>query len=240
MSMMNWGLWRFLITWLLAGSAAVAGAQEARLAAEQIAWLWDKSALPEWSKGHAAVVIEHIHLTGEDVRRRPRLDRPPLLASTRITPVVHVEISTVRPPVGLERSRELILDAMRRATTLSTSGWVQLDMEARPSHRNFYHSLVKDIKATLPPTIRLSVTALAWWCRSGAWLDGLAADEVVPMVFRMGKDAELLRQIWSEAPERLHLRCRAGAIGQAVQEPLAADVSKRYGRIYAFDAKHWR
>lgn len=91
-----------------------------------------------------------------------------------------------------------------------------------------------------PPTTRLSVTALAWWCRSGNWLDGLAADEVAPMLFRMGKDAELLRQMWSATPEKLHPRCRSGAIGRALQEPLAANTLSRYVRIYSFDAKHWR
>ena len=186
------------------------------------------------------MVVEHIHLTGEEIRRRPRLDRPPLLAATRITPVVHVEVSTVKPPVGIERSRELILAAMSRASALSTSGWVQLDMEARPSHRQFYRSLVSDVRAALPPTTRLSVTALAWWCRSGSWLNGLEADEVVPMVFRMGKDADLLRRMWSSTPEKLHPSCRAGAIGRAMQEPLAAETLARYGRIYFFDAKHWR
>lgn len=235
------GRWRqYLMICLFAGHVTSANPQDLSQTTERIAWLWDKAALPEWSRGHAAVVIEHIHLTGEDVRRRARLDRPPLLSSTLITPAVHVEVSTVRPPVAIEQSRELILGAMRRAATLSTSGWVQLDMEARPSHREFYRSLVRDIKATLPPTVRLSVTTLAWWCRSGAWLDGLAADEIVPMVFRMGKDANLLRQMWSNTPEKLHPRCRSGAIGQAVQEPLAAEAAKRYGRIYSFDAKHWR
>ncbi len=240
MRMARWQWQRFLATALLISAAATAPAQEVRAPAEQIAWLWDKASLPEWSQGHAAVVVEHIHLTGDEIRRRPRLDRPPVLVSTRVTPVVHVEVSTLRPPAGIERSRELILDAMRRASALSTSGWVQLDMEARPSHREFYRSLVRDIKAALPPTTRLSVTALAWWCRSGNWLDGLAADEVAPMLFRMGKDAELLRQMWSATPEKLHPRCRSGAIGRALQEPLAANTLSRYVRIYSFDAKHWR
>lgn len=239
--MVNWK-WRLIMVGVATGlvSATVADAQESRRNTEQIAWLWDKSALPEWSQRHAAVVVEHIHLTGDDVRSRPRLDSAPLLASTRVTPVVHVEVSTVNPPVGIERSRAHILRSMRRAADLSTSGWIQLDMEARPSQREFYHSLVREIKDNLPSTIQLSVTALAWWCRSPAWLDALAADEVVPMVFRMGKDAESLRRMWSTAPGKLHPRCRYGAIGQAMQEPLAENASGRYSKIYSFDAKHWR
>ena len=62
-------------------------------------------------------------------------------------------------------------------------------MEARPSQRETYLRLVKQIRTTLPTDVRLSVTALAWWCRSDAWMDTLAADEVVPMYFRMGRDA---------------------------------------------------
>lgn len=239
--MVNWKR-RFIMICVATGlmSGTVVGAQESRRNIEQIAWLWDKSALPGWSQQHAAVLVEHIHLTGDDVRSRPRLDGAPLLTFTRVTPVVHVEVSTVRPPVGIERSRARILKSMHRAADLSTSGWVQLDMEVRPSQRFFYHSLVRDIKADLPPTVQLSVTALAWWCRSPAWIDELAADEVVPMVFRMGKDAESLRRIWSTTPGKLHPRCRHGAVGQAMQEPLSEAASGRYSKIYSFDAKHWR
>jgi len=71
---------------------------------------------------------------------------------------------------------------------------------------------------------KLSVTALAWWCRSPAWLDDLPADEVIPMFFRMGRDNVRMRHIVEHTPELLHASCRQGSAGFAPQEPFAPQV----------------
>lgn len=131
--------------------------------AQQVAWLWDGAALPAWSQQEAAILQRHMLLSGDNALTRPRAGWPP---ASRITPVVHVEVSTVNPPIDLERRRAMILRAMQEAADASTSGWVQLDMEAKPSQRVFYRSLVRQLRSELPPHIKLSVTALAWWCRS--------------------------------------------------------------------------
>jgi hypothetical protein len=209
-------------------------------ASERIAWIWDGTRVPAWSQAHAAVLVQHVLLSGDEVYTRPRGGQPALAANARITPVVHVEVSTVRNPTPGPQAHAAILHAMRRAAALSTSGWVQLDMEARPSHRDAYLALVREIRRELPPSMRLSVTALAWWCGSRSWLDEIAADEVVPMLFRMGRDGVRLRTLWQEQPWRLHPRCRAGAIGSGTPEPLPADVTARYEKVYVFDAARWR
>lgn len=208
-------------------------------AAERVAWLWDGAALPPWSAPHAAVLAENVLLTGTEVRTRPRLGRWRLPDGTRVTPVVHVEVSTVNPPRPGTRARDAIVQAVLRAAGASTSGWVQLDMEARPAQRDFYRALVHQLRADLPRHLQLSVTALAWWCRSPAWLDGLAADEVVPMAFRMGRDGDALRALWRDAPGTLHPKCRTQALGVATVEPLPAQVTQRYGKLYVFDRRGW-
>jgi hypothetical protein len=229
---------------LVAGAACallVAGAAPASTAPshERIEWLWDNAAPPR-SAQEVAVLVAHVHLTGDEVRERRRQDTPHLDPATRITPVVHVEVSTVRAPVIGAPAHDAIVAAVLRASRWSTSGWVQLDMEARPSHRSAYLALVHDIRAQLPPDTKLSVTALAWWCRSHAWLDDIAADEVVPMVFRMGRDTQRLRELWLREPRQLHPRCRGGAIGTATIEPLPDDVTARYAKEYVFDPRGWR
>jgi hypothetical protein len=133
----------------------------------------------------------------------------------------------------------MILRAMHEAATVSTSGWVQLDMEARPSQRVFYRSLVRQLRAELPPQIKLSVTALAWWCRSPAWLDDLGADEVVPMFFRMGRDNAALRRVIEQSPATLHASCRTVA-GFSPQEAFPPQVAARYRKTYWFDRYAWK
>jgi hypothetical protein len=208
--------------------------------AQQVAWLWDEARLPAWSSHEAAVLQRHILLSGEDIRTRPRMRWPALPPSALVTPVLHVEVSIVNPPRNIENSRAIIINALLDAAAVSTSGWVQLDMEAKPSQREFYRSLVQELRARLPARLKLSVTALAWWCRSPAWLDGLAADEVVPMFFRMGKDSAAMRQIVERAPSTLHASCRAGSAGFSPQEAFAPGVAARYAKTYWFDRRAWK
>jgi hypothetical protein len=187
-----------------------------------------------------AVVDRHIWLAGDKVLVRPGARPRALARATAVTPVVHVEIDPLHPPAGLRQAEPLVLDAMRSAARASTSGWVQLDLEARPSQRVDYRDLVRQIRAALPHEVKLSVTALAWWCRSGAWLDGLAADEVVPMFFRMGRDNAPLRGIVAQRPAALHPLCRAGSAGFSRQEAFPREVTARYRRTYWFDETGWR
>lgn len=229
--------WLFVAAVACAPLVHAAHATDGDAPRERIAWLWDGVAAPSWSAQHAAVLVSHIHLTGSEVRRRWRHDNPGLGAGARVTPVVHVELSTVRPPLLTDAARRAVVDAVMQASAGSSSGWVQLDMEARPSQRAFYLGLVRELRARLPHGTKLSVTALAWWCRSPHWLDELAADEVVPMVFRMGGDTARIRETWLSEPGRLHPRCRAGAIGTGAAEPLPDSALARYTKQYIFPGK---
>jgi hypothetical protein len=209
-----------------------------------IAWLWRDAPVPAFSRDTVAVVDRHIWLAGDKVLVRPGA-RPQLLPrDTRVIPavipVVHVEIDPLHPPPGLQAARDTVLAAMHSAARASTSGWVQLDLEARPSQRADYRDLVHRIRAALPGDMRLSVTALGWWCRAPAWLDGLEADEVVPMFFRMGRDNRALRGIVATRPDLLHPLCRAGSAGFSRQETFPPAVAARYRRTFWFDEQGWR
>jgi hypothetical protein len=205
-----------------------------------IAWLWRAAPVPAFSRETVAVVDRHIWLAGDKVLVRPGARPRALARGTRVIPVVHVEIDALHPPAGLQAARATVLAAMHSAARASTSGWVQLDLEARPSQRADYRDLVHRIRAALPGDMRLSVTALGWWCRAPAWLDGLEADEVVPMFFRMGRDNVALRDIVTTRPALLHPLCRAGSAGISRQEAFPPAVAARYRRTFWFDEKGWR
>jgi hypothetical protein len=205
-----------------------------------IAWLWRDAPVPAFSRATIAVVDRHIWLAGDKVLVRPGARPRSLARETRVIPVVHVEIDPLHPPPGLQAAQDTVLAAMQSAARASTSGWVQLDLEARPSQRADYRDLVHRIRAALPGDVRLSVTALGWWCRAPAWLDGLAADEVVPMFFRMGRDNAALRGIVTAQPQLLHPLCRAGSAGFSRQEAFPPGVAARYRRTFWFDERGWR
>ncbi len=226
----------------LTGSRGVAGIDDDPRpgdAQRQIAWVWDGTDVPVWSQGEAAVVVDHYLLQGDGVLHRPRATAPRMPAGTRVTPVVHVELSTVRPPHDVGRHEALLVQALLDAAARSTSGWVQLDMEARPSQREAFLQLVARTRQALRGRTKLSVTALAWWCRT-AWVQQVQADEVVPMFYRMGRDAGQFKALLHDAPQQLAAACRTGAAGFAMQEPPAAPVARRYGRLYWFDLQPGR
>ena len=205
----------------------------------QIPWVWDQ-ANPPSGVLHVAILTQHIMLKGNSLLHRGRATKPSISESIRITPVLHIQIDVFSPTNVSKDFHDEIINAMLDAAVSSTSGWVQLDYEARPNQRIFYKILVHDIKMALPKNVKLSVTALAWWCRSATWLDELDADEVVPMFFRMGKDSERLNTILDESPHQLHKSCRASTAGFAVQEPPSTEILSRYNKVYWFDYSRWK
>lgn len=217
--------------------------EENRIEREQYVWLWDADSPPKASSNFA-LLTEHIVLSGTRVLRRARQTYPNFSKNARVTPLVHVEFDILHPPPAPVSYRDEIVNAVLHAASRSTSGWVQLDYEARPSHRVFYRNLVRDIKRALPSRIKLSVTALAWWCMSSDWLNDLDADEVVPMFFRMGQSSEEMMAILKRDPERLHLRCRAAfansAVGFSVQEMPPQELIGQFSKIYWFNYSRWK
>ena len=208
--------------------------------APAIAWIWKDAAPPAWSRAQVALVDRHILLSGPSIRERPGVQPRRLAPRTAVTPVVHVELDLLRPAADLRAASPAIVAAMHSAARASTSGWVQLDLEARPSQRSDYRALVQELRRTLPAHIKLSVTALAWWCRAPAWLDGLAANEVVPMFFKMGRDGAAVRELVAHRPDALHPVCRSGSAGFSPQEPFDRGVTARYAQTYWFDYHGWK
>ena len=158
---------------------------------DEVWWYWDRPAaqLPSPAPGvGAAVVTTHVIFSGEGFVRQPRRSALYLPGDVPTVPVIHVEVDPARPFAGnaaqRDALRDAVIDVVRRG---GSTGWVQLDFEARRSQREFWRAAVHAIKAALPASVRLSVTALASWCYGDRWLGDVPADEIVPMYFRLGQ-----------------------------------------------------
>lgn len=169
--------------------SAVAAPQDNSLP-DEVWWYWDRPAvqLPSPAKDvGAAVVTTHVFFSGESFVRQPRRSSLHLPDDVVTVPVIHVEVDPARPFAGNAAQRDALRDAVvdvaRRG---GSTRWVQLDFEARQSQREFWRTTVEAIKAALPASIRLSVTALASWCYGDRWLADVTVDEIVPMYFRLG------------------------------------------------------
>jgi hypothetical protein len=112
---------------------------------------------------------------------------------------------------------------------------VQLDFDATSSQRAFYAALIRDVRAALPDTLGLSITALASWCDGDPWLGGLPVDECVPMLFRMGRDeSEIARRL--DRGGDLRARVAGSALGVSLDERRRVP---RRERVYVFNTRRW-
>lgn len=155
---------------------------------------------------------------------------------TLVIPVVHIDIDNLNPPKGLTTQQiEKIVDTVNQASKQSNSGWVQLDFEARPSQRKDYLEILQRLQP-LRQQYKLSITALASWCMFDQWLDVALVDEVVPMIFRMGKGRDDVTN-WVSTYGSFPLMSCNKSLGWMVGENWLP--TKEMKRVYLFHSKFW-
>ncbi|RZJ10952.1 MAG: hypothetical protein EOP39_07535 [Rubrivivax sp.] len=216
--------------------------------ASGVAWIWPDSNCPQPRRltagappyREAAVLVESLVLRGQGVERGGRRQPLALPKGARLVPVVHVESATDAPVAFTRTQRDAVIAAVRRhAGTAANAGLLQLDFEAPPRQRAAYIALVAHVREALPAKVRLSVTALAHWCTQGDWLDRLPADEVVPMLYRLGPHADDWRRRFERGDTGLARGCRGHALGFATNDPPSPALLARATRAYWFDEAAW-
>lgn len=212
--------------------AAPAAAQPAR-----VVWAWERletlDALPP-GIGIAAVTGFIRLRAGGIVALRGR--RFPLLAAPdRPAPiaVVHIEIDQSLPLDWSDRLSRQVVSAALILTRGAPN--VQIDMEVRQSQRAALLDVLHGVRVGLAPGTTLSMTALAAWCETETWLDQAPVDEIVPMLFRMGRGGASLRAKLAAGGDFNQPRCRSAA-GIATDSPVAVPPGRR---LYIFNPRPW-
>jgi hypothetical protein len=117
---------------------------------------------------------------------------------------------------------------------------IQIDFDATVSQREFYASILRELRQKIPNEMPISITALASWCFGDAWLGALPIDEAVPMLFRMGVDDRNIRSRLARGEDFISPVCRSSE-GISTDE-VASNISsaEKYGRrIYLFHPHSW-
>ena len=217
---------------LLALSCTQAAAQTG-----PVVWAWERpevlDALP--ADIGVAAVIGFIRLRGDAVVVARGRRFPLVLDASRPQPigVVHIEIDQSASLSWTDRLRTQVIAAA--LSFASGYGAVQIDMEVRRSQHAALLDVLAGVRAGLPPVTRLSMTALASWCDTEDWLDAVPVDEIVPMLFRMGRDGARLRRKLAAGGDFTAPRCRS-AVGISVDAPVTVPPGRR---IYVFDPRPW-
>jgi uncharacterized protein DUF3142 len=195
---------------------------------------------------------------------RPRLQPlriavgTPLIAVIRVETPVPPRLSSVQENQSASNaftysSAQRALLATEIASTQSISGVsaIQIDFDAPSSAQPFYTALLQDVRGKLPPSLPLSITALASWCIGNPWLAQLppgTIDEAVPMLFRMGPDAGNVAKFLHSGDDFRVAACR-GSLGLSTDETLSNDLltarpafrtfHPRDKRVYVFAPRPW-
>jgi hypothetical protein len=201
-----------------------------------VLWAWER---PEDLRGvdrrvGVAYLAATFRLSGARSEVAMRAQPLKVDPATRLVAVVRIETSLVdRPTLDARRIAEL---SARIAALRGLDGVraIQVDFDARTSERAFYRELLTEIRRHLG-VFPLSMTALASWCASDHWIDGLPVDEAVPMLFRMGPEHEPFLEAGSAG--RFTAPLCAGAVGVSTDERTPA--LRGHRRAYIFHPRSW-
>jgi hypothetical protein len=179
-----------------------------------------------------AFLAKTIYLRGDRVIVRPRLQPLKLAPGTKLVAVVRIETDRKNLP---SLSHPQLQQTANAVTDLSDISVVQLDFDATLSERNFYRSLLTELRRQLPGSVRLSITALASWCAGDDWLRDLPVDEAVPMLFRLGvEQPQFQRRLQTGKP--FESRMCQDAAGVSTDEPVKPPA---VDRLYIFNPEPW-
>ncbi len=196
---------------------------------------------------------------------RPRLQPLRVAPGTPLIAVVRIETRAGRQPAayvaGSPRSssrssftplqNQRLLDEIVELQKLPYIRAIQIDFDATLGERAAYANLLKDLRRSLPPSLPLSITALASWCIGDLWLEQLppgTIDEAVPMLFRMGPDTASVAKFLRSGDEFRVSACQS-SLGLSTDEPLSNGLLKgtfpntpsvlRSKRMYIFAPRAW-
>jgi len=204
-----------------------------------ILWAWERPeqlAYIDSKKTGVAFLAKTIYLRADEAVSRPRLQPLAVPAGAAVIAVARIESDPAAAPGLSARQMKDAAAEIAELGSLPNVVMVQVDFDAVTSQRSFYRSLLYELRARLPQSTLLSITALASWCKGDNWLDDLPIDEAVPMLFRMGVERkQFLSQLAAGVPFSA-APCQSSA-GISTDEPLAQLPPVQ--RVYVFNPKSW-
>ena len=207
-----------------------------------ILWAWERPEdLKSIDVNHFAVAFlaQTLVLKGEDVFVNPRHQPLDVSPETKLIAVTRIESQkqTGQPAALNDAQKQKAISLLLRTCELRNVSAIQVDFDAALSERDFYRALLRELRAQLPDSIPLSITALASFCVGDRWLDELPVDEAVPMIFRMGADDRTIKNLLVSGEDFREPLCQR-SYGIALDEPLEFKF-KPDRRIYVFNDHSW-
>jgi uncharacterized lipoprotein len=207
-----------------------------------VLWAWER---PEdlqsldSQRFAVAFLAQTLVLKGDEVGFNPRRQPLKVAPETRLIAVTRIETqkTTGRRSVLSAAQRQTVVTLILNTLALKNVSVVQVDFDAAKSEREFYQSLLEDLRQQLPENVALSMTALASFCVGDRWLTDLPVDEAVPMIFRMGTDDQPIKRLLADGNDFREPLCRK-SYGVSLDEPIRINFETSRRR-YVFNPHTW-
>jgi hypothetical protein len=149
-------------------------------------WAWEHPEHLPFLDPHTvgvAFLARTVSWRGSDITSSPRLQPLEIPPGTAVIAVVRLEAGARPLP-----DSDAVAGQILKSATLPRIAALQIDFDARTSERAWYTALLTRLHAQLPPSVPLTITALASWCLGDPWIRRLPLADATPMMFRMGID----------------------------------------------------
>jgi len=209
----------------------------------KIIWAWERPEdlrfLDPKDYG-VAFLAQTIFLDNTGVTPKPRRQPLDVSPGTFMIAVTRIETNKdgkKRPSFDAEM-RTKVVSLVKNTLDLPNVKAIQIDFDAVVSERDFYRSMMKDLRKQMPEGVSLTMTSLASWCTGDAWFNDFPVDEAVPMAFEMGADSDNIKDFLRKGNDWNEPLCR-GSYGISVDDPLKVDL-KPDRRRYYFNNSAWK
>jgi hypothetical protein len=204
-----------------------------------ILWTWERPddlRFVDLQRMGLAFLAGTLRLENDDVVFQPRRNSVRFPPGAFLIACVRIEPDRTRKPTLSPPQRARAVQIISRVAALGGVKAVQVDFDVTVSERAFYSAMLSDLRAEVPGSIPISMTALASWCLGDDWISGLPVQEAVPMLFRMGPDRSSVVSYLNAGGDFRAQPCR-GSLGLSTDEPFRNPPPGR--RIYLFHTGSW-
>jgi hypothetical protein len=204
-----------------------------------ILWAWETPENLRFLKDEnigVAYLSQTILLKDDSVIFRPRRQPLEVDETTFLIAVTRIETDKTVRAILSNKQRSEIAELVMRTLKQKNVKAIQIDFDVVVSEREFYRSLLGDLRTKIPLNIPLTITALASFCIGDNWFGDLPIDEAVPMMFRMGKDSETVKAYLASGKDFNDTLCK-DSYGLALDEPL--NVAFQKNRRFWYFHNNW-
>lgn len=199
-------------------------------------WAWQMPEHLEFldPEQSAVAYLDRTVYVRERMIEEPRIQPLGVPPGTQVIAVVRIEMASRTTSVA-EGVKAQVVNAILRSARRSGITALQVDFDALKSQREFYREILLGIRAGMPQSMPLSITALASWCAFDDWIVDLPIDEAVPMMFRMGQEGKWFG--WQGAANAIREPLCRGSLGVSTDEPWPNEIEGK--RLYVFAPRPW-